>query len=241
MSQDQFKLSKPWNESKFEGILVRISEHTDSERYGWMADLINSKFPDAKISVEDMCRQKFFVDSNTKDEMAEDIIDKVKKWYARYIFDLLGGRGSETSVENFVNLCTLAFKFSKQSKKDTWMTDRNAFNKAYMKYMGKDVCEDVFVYDCFLFYLNPSAVRTPDAKPVDLQDFALFKDRDVFTSASSSSQFMWNVCTTVYMRLLKMLTLLIRQDVVLFVVKLGILLLIVNFSRVIYAMLIPRF
>ena len=64
MPQDQFKLSKPWDESKFEGILVRISEHTDSEHYGWLADLINSKFPDAKISVKEMSRLNFFVDSS---------------------------------------------------------------------------------------------------------------------------------------------------------------------------------
>merc|ERR1712078_670438 len=104
--------------------------------------------------------------------MADDIIDKVKKWYFRYIFDSPGVHGSEESVENFVNLCTPAFKFSKMAKKDTWMTDRNAFNKAYTRYSAtKDVCEDIFVYDCFVFYLNPSSVRTPDAKAVDLQDF----------------------------------------------------------------------
>ena len=106
------KLFQPWEDNDFEGILVRISEHSDS-KYSWLHELLNCTFPDATITTKEMCDLDFFVDEKIQDEVSEDIVDKVKTWYSKHIFTTLGGTADQDDIDSFLNLCSPSFKLDK--------------------------------------------------------------------------------------------------------------------------------
>ena len=152
------KLSKTWKDSGFEGILVWISDHADKEQYLWLPDLINCTFPNAKITTKEMCDLDFFVNKKTQDEVSEDILKKVRDWYSKRLYSTMGGNGDPKDFDNFVNLCNPSFKTGKIGSRTTPMLNRSHFNKEFTKYCGADAHEDVFINDCFMFYLNPPRV-----------------------------------------------------------------------------------
>ena len=112
------KLFQPWKDSDFEGILVWISEHT-SKKYSWLPELINCTFPDAIITNKEMCSLDFFVDDKIQDEVSEDVVDKVKTWYAKHIYTTLGGTADQDDIDSFLNLCSPSFKPDRFGSKTT--------------------------------------------------------------------------------------------------------------------------
>lgn len=181
------KLFQPWKDSDFEGILVLvcISEYS-SRKYSWLNDLLNCTFPDAIITNKEMCDLDFFVDEKKQDEVSEDIVKKVKNWYSKHIFTTLGGTANQGDIDNFLNICSPLFKSDKFGSKMAPIINRSSFNKAFTLYCSAKAHEDVLIYDRFVFYFNPSRVRTPNGEYVDCSDFSLYSTLETKTVAASA-------------------------------------------------------
>ena len=157
------------------------------EGYSWLHKLLNCTFPDAKITTKEMCDLDFFVDKKTQDEVSEDIVKKVKDWYSKHIFSTMGGTVDQGDIDNFLNICSPSFKLDKYGSKTAPITNCSHFNKAFTTYCSMKAHEDVLLYDCFVFYFNPSRVGTPNGEAVDCSNFSLYSTKETTTVSASAS------------------------------------------------------
>ena len=170
---------------KFDAIGFLSVNHPNPE-YSWMSRALDVKLRKMKIPIAEMESDAgYFTDATKKDEMDEDIIEKIETKLSKLLFANPRIKvKNQQACDDFVKMVDLMYKVKSGTLHS--LEDRSSFNRAYANYAAENRApEEAEAMDEFIIFLDISQLHLDGF--IDFND--LSKVLDVPPPFTQSVQF----------------------------------------------------